>query len=338
MLKWAKEELMEFVRMNYKFRLWEAPGDINPDTWEERSSQAEHAHRVLDLATGGIFVNKSDSGSGNAVVTRDSLESLLDCGRRVAKATGGLDLEAYRLAQWWDQEGAAKFIEAQAPQQRERAHRFWLERYTAEQTRIRIELARHCVSSRCVRQQFKEEIFGLFDLFRCGSHVTDSVAFLPYSAANAILDFLGEEASPEIKGPRSSFRAMTSFVRDNVHPSLQIRFGVGKHWRDIWEARCLDRLSSETSSLGLESESASSASLDSVAKVRWQGRRAVEMLLLGYPTCDDLSCISSYKSDTAPQESLSGITCEEKYSEREKWKGLQDWPLGETIWKRLHTV
>jgi hypothetical protein len=218
----------------------------------------------------------------------DSLDSILERGRLVAGAAGEFDLEEYRLKLWWEREGAGAFVQAQAPHQRHRAQRCWLERYTAEQARIRVELARHCISSVCVRQQFKEEIFGLYYLCRSGSH-TDGSSFYPsYSAANTILDFLGEETCPEIRGPRSGNYKTNGFVRDNIHPSIQIRFGVGTLRTDViagWE------LDSSENSLGSNSgqdksgsgsdEGGSSSNSDSLTRVRQQGRRSVEKLLLG---------------------------------------------------------
>jgi hypothetical protein len=96
-----------------------------------------------------------DSDFGEAI-THDSLDSLLERGRLVAGVTSELDPEAYQLAQWWDREGAEASIEAQPRHQRKRAKRFWHERYTAECTKIRVELAQRTISRVHMRQQFKD--------------------------------------------------------------------------------------------------------------------------------------------------------------------------------------
>ncbi len=48
-----------------------------------------------------------DSVNSGQGITHDSLETLLERGRLVGGITGELDPEAFRLAQWWEREGAA---------------------------------------------------------------------------------------------------------------------------------------------------------------------------------------------------------------------------------------
>jgi PAS domain S-box-containing protein len=237
-----------------------------------------------------------DSCHNSSTITHDSLESMLERGRIVASVTGGLDPEAFRLAQWWEREGAAAFVQAQHPRQRKRAQRLWLERYTAEHTKVRVELARQCLTNIYMRHQFKEEIFGFYYLCRCGSYVHDYKFYPPYSAAMAILDFLGDDICPEMKLPHEHFKS-TAVDFDLVHPAIQIRFGVGTLRTDILAAWALEdgleesESRSNTSSKhedyneGLElDETIPDEEMDSLGRVRMQVRQSVHKLLRGkYP-------------------------------------------------------
>lgn len=261
-----------------------------------------------DSARGITAQGDVDNRSVPEATSRDSLDSFLERGSLVAGVNGEIDPEAYRLAKWWNKEGADAFVKDQPYHLRQRAKAFWLDRYTSEQTNIRVELARHCLSTLYVRQQLKEEIFGVYFLCRCGVRLAEDVTiYPPYAAATAILKFLEEATCQEMRWPGARpahYRALGWTLHNSsetLHPSLHVRIGVGALRNDIlaaWELDDSYSRSSEGEQLdGQDGSSSNNTPSDSVERqhsgrggstpsdslelVREQGRRSIEKLLRG---------------------------------------------------------
>ena len=71
------------------------------------------AAAVAASAAAAGAVGHTLHGDDDGSISHDSLESILECGWQVARATGEINPEAYRLAHWWDQEGAGAFAQAE---------------------------------------------------------------------------------------------------------------------------------------------------------------------------------------------------------------------------------
>lgn len=181
-------------------------------------------------APGRTTLGDNDGDSG---VSHDSLESILEVGRE-ARFHHDLAPEPRRFAHWWATQGAEDFVQAQSLEVRSSARRLLMERYTAERARVRVELARMCTSSMQRRQGAREETIGLYFLCRCGLSAEQRI-YLPYAAANALLDFLGSEY-PAMRGTRPNRPSRAYAVSDfrALHPVLQLRMGL---WHmDFWHS------------------------------------------------------------------------------------------------------
>ena len=201
----------------------------------------------IAITWSGDCDNDSDSDA-ISTVTFDSLDSMLEVGRQ-DHAHFRLAPEAYHFAQWWAAEGAEEFVRSQPLEARPRARRLWLERYTAEQARVRIERARMCTVSVQSRQGAKEEIIGLYFLCRCIANA-DHREPLPYAAAKAIFDFLScyypamREITPEPRHNRMC--CIRDF--DTLHPLLQLRMGIWRLAVDFQDLESNESKGSDTTS------------------------------------------------------------------------------------------
>jgi hypothetical protein len=242
---------------------------------------SEIAVPVMDEGSGSAPGRTTlDDSDDDSSVSHDSLESMLEVGRE-AQNYPQLAPEASRFARWWAAQGAETFVQAASLEARGRVRRLWRERYTAERARVRVELARTCTSSLQRRQGAMEETIGLYFLCRCGMS-TEQRIFLPYAAANALLDFLGIE-QPAMKGTRPDSRRRVACIGDydQLHPVVQLRMGLWHLDTGCWdtESPASSDESVSTTSVKTGSTRISATSTGSLTRAVGSVRRYVRSLI-----------------------------------------------------------